>query len=44
MEDPENLDDPNDRNYMPESEEDVRLGPDEFVVLEDFLALEAFRR
>ena len=40
----EGLDDPDDSNYMLESEEDISLGPDEFDVPEDFLDLETFRR
>ena len=40
----EDLDDLDDSNYMPESKEDISLGPDEFDIPEDFLDLETFRR
>jgi hypothetical protein len=40
----EDLDDPDDSNYMPESKEDTSLGPNELDVPEDFLDLESFRR
>ena len=41
---PEDLDDSEDSNYLPLSEEDVSLGDEEFIVPEDPLDQERFKR
>lgn len=41
---PEDSEDPEDSNYLPESEEEVSLGPEEFILPEDTYEQETFRR
>jgi len=42
--DPEDLEDSEDSNYLPPSEEEDSLGPEDFIVPEDPLEQEKFKR